>query len=64
MSNGSMGLMVAVPIRSSCSAVLIYGTVGLWAHIEVIGCYLTLLIWVGRTSAEGMEKSQYLLNVF
>ncbi len=64
MSTGSIGLMVAVPMRSNCSAVLTYRKAELRNDAGPVVCYLTLLIWVGRTSAEGMEKSQYRLNVF
>ena len=65
MSNGRIGLTVAVPMRSNCSAVLTYRMVNLARDDAEVGqISLTLLIWVGRTSAEGMEKSQYLWNVF
>jgi hypothetical protein len=46
VSKGSNGLIVVLPISTSCRKVLY------------------LLIWVGRTSAEGIEKSQYRTNDF
>ena len=60
---GNNGLTVDQPIRSSCRAVLTCSECQRNGKKRKRLKY-TLLMYVGRTSAEGMEKSQYLWNVF
>lgn len=63
MSTPRSGEMVVVPIRTSCSAVLYYPDYKSISEGHACGGR-TFEICVGRTSADGMEKSQYRLNVF
>jgi hypothetical protein len=64
MSTPRRGEMVVVPIKRSCRAVLYYERI-INIHDGWRGRKRrTFEICVGRTSAEGIEKSQYRLNVF
>lgn len=56
---------MVVPIRTSCNAVLYYARrESQFRGRGALQIGLTFEICVGRTSADGMEKSQYRLNVF
>lgn len=53
---GPMGATVVMNISDNCAAVLNYENMSAHERRRIEKC--TLLMIVGRTSAEGMEKSQ------
>jgi len=59
---GPMGATVVMNMSDNCAAVLSYENMSAYERRRRGKC--TLLMIVGRTSADGMEKSQYRAKVF